>query len=81
MRVYTAIMSADTAVKKVNEHEMVVTYEPWILLLWQDPRLRFREVPKFQVMPDEMSGKIWMPKITVENKISSGYMNSNEDLG
>ena len=81
MRVYTAIMSANTAVKKVNEHEMVVTYEPWILLLWQDPRLRFRLVPEFQVMPDEMSRKIWMPEITVEDRISSGNGNRNEDLG
>ena len=74
MRVYTAV-------KKVNEHEMVVTYEPWILLLWQDPRLRFRSVLEFKVMPDEMSDTIWMPEITVEDRISSGNGNRNEDLG
>ena len=71
LKLYAFIVSAQTALKKVNEHEMVVTYEPWVLLIWQDPRLQFSNVPDIQSMPDEMAKIIWIPDIVVENQVAT----------
>ena len=80
LTLYTAVISADTAVKQVNEHEMVLTYEPHILLIWQDPRLKFFNIIERQIMPDEMADKIWIPKIAVEEQVIT-MDNSDGDIG
>ena len=74
------VISADTAVKQVNEHEMVITYKPHILLIWQDPRLKFFNITERQIMPDEMADKIWIPKIAVEEQVIT-IDNNDGDIG
>ena len=71
LKLYAFIVSAQTALKNVNEHEMVVTYEPWVLLIWQDPRLQFSNVLDIQSMPDEMAEIIWIPDMVVENQVAT----------
>ena len=80
LTLYTNVISADTAVKQVNEHEMVLTYEPYVLLMWQDPRLKFFNITEHEILPDEMADKIWIPKIAVEEQVIT-IDNSNGDIG
>ena len=67
--VYTELIHPQTAVKEVNDRKMSLTFEPYILILWQDPRLKISNVATFEWMPLIVKDKIWIPKLSVTDEI------------
>ena len=57
--------------KKVDDIEMMITFAPETMMIWNDPRLRLPTnvtVLEWAKLPDELLKKIWYPKVTVEDK-------------
>ena len=67
--VYTELIHPQTAVKEVDDRKMSLTFEPYILILWQDPRLKITNVATFEWMPLIVKEKIWIPKLSVTDEI------------
>ena len=73
IKVHTNFLQAEDALKQVDDHEMVITFEPHIVMVWKDPRLRLRlniSQEDGTELPDAMLNKIWTPKLTVEHLTS-----------
>ena len=57
--------------KKVDDNEMMITFAPETMMIWNDPRLGLPTnvtVLEWAKLPDELLEKIWYPKVTVEDK-------------
>ena len=64
-----AMMSQSSAVKKVDDHSMMILFEPEIVLAWGDPRIAVPTLTDGDhfYLPDSTMDQIWTPKITVLN--------------
>ena len=57
------------AVKKVDDSKMVITFEPGIVLAWEDCRILTNSTAdRFDPLPDRQMQKIWVPNLTVYNR-------------
>ena len=65
-----AMMSQSSAVKKVDDHSMMILFEPEIVLAWGDPRIAVPSLTDGDhfYLPDSTMDQIWTPKITVSNR-------------
>ena len=74
------------AVKKVDDDRMVITFEPGIMLAWEDYRILTNYTADlFTPLPDRQMQKIWVPNLTVYNreKTTSSFRdpgNYSEDM-
>ena len=67
--VYIKLIHPQTAVKEVDDRKMSLTFEPYILIFWQDPRLKISNVATYEWMPLIVKEKIWIPKLSVTDEI------------
>ena len=65
-----AMMSQSSAVKNVDDHSMMILFEPEIVLAWGDPRIAVPTLADGDhfYLPDSTMDQIWTPKITVSNR-------------
>ena len=69
VKVYLTTVGSPARLKKVDDENMVLTYQPSTLIVWQDPRLRVTDVNSLTMMPDLAKDKIWFPKLAVTNRV------------
>ena len=69
VKVYLTTIGSSTKLKKVDDENMILTYQPSTLIVWQDPRLTVTDVNNLTMMPDLTKDKIWFPKITITDRV------------
>ena len=80
--VYFDFEMTGAEMKKVDDNEMMITFAPDIIMIWNDPRLRLPSNATFlewAKLSDELLEKIWYPKVTVEDKTPRA--SSFQDMG
>ena len=66
--VYFNIEMESQTVKKVDDLEMLITFEPRLLMVWTDPRIWVQnQIDGMKYLPDDTLNQIWTPKISVGN--------------
>ena len=59
------------AMNQVDDHHMMIIFEPVIFVAWRDPSLRLPSNTsnvEWEDLPDFLLKKIWYPKVSVEHK-------------
>ena len=80
MKVYINLPSNQDSLRKVDDSEMIITFEVVLLLIWKDSRLRLPSnftLEENRILSHAMLNRIWSPTITVENRIQR----NQRDLG
>ena len=66
--IYFNIEMESQTVKKVDDLEMLITFEPRLLMVWTDPRIWVQDqIDGMKYLPDDTLNQIWTPKISVGN--------------
>ena len=83
-QVFVNFLSAAEALNKVDDHQMMITFEPKVFMIWKDPSVTFPSNSSFggatvKQLSDSMLDKIWLPRITIEH--ATPRKNSYHDPG
>ena len=72
---------ADTF-KAIDDHKMIITFEPVLIMAWQDSRVKVTsEVDNVTIVPVSMLDLIWRPKVTVETLTKESHRNYRNGQG
>ena len=68
------LLKPETALKKVNDMHMTLTFEPYVLIIWQDPRLSIRNVSRYQMLPTSTTKEIWVPTLAISGLMTDSII-------
>ena len=82
VKVYFSFFTDEDVLKSVDDYRMTITFEPSILMVWKDPKVKPAPNLAFMTylpLSDYIWNRIWHPKITCNHRTQKDT--GPEDLG